>query len=150
VGSSSHFMLSKCWNSAAPDVLRIQSHSQPSRQQNQWECSTDRLKVNDDGSCVLLKQGKCSIHPVRPTKCATYPFWSPHLASELDWRTTAATCEGISHPPSLPLTQAKFQGERSQGAAPADHSAQLMSEFRTSPQAGHGATPPKIITPTQA
>lgn len=98
---------------------------------------------------MLLDKGKCSIHPVRPTQCATYPFWSPHLASEVDWRATAATCEGIT-------PQSRCKSESTQGssgepsAARAKQSAvQLIDEFRTSPQAGHGVTPPGKISPAQ-
>ena len=29
-------------------------------------------------------------------QCATYPFWSPALTSEIDWRAEATQCEGIS------------------------------------------------------
>lgn len=55
------------------------------------------LRTNDRGECALLGEGnKCRVWTVRPTACATYPFWNAHLVSAVDWRAAASTCEGIS------------------------------------------------------
>lgn len=49
------------------------------------------------GHCVLLnKEGKCSVYPVRPTQCRTYPFWPEILVSEDKWKNEVARCEGIN------------------------------------------------------
>lgn len=46
--------------------------------------------------CVFLKDQKfCSIYPVRPTQCRTYPFWPRKLISQETWEETASECEGI-------------------------------------------------------
>lgn len=49
------------------------------------------------GHCVLLnEQGKCSVYPVRPTQCRTYPFWPEILISEEKWNDEVHRCEGIN------------------------------------------------------
>lgn len=48
-----------------------------------------------NGDCVLLKDGKCTVYPVKPTPCSTFPFWDGPLASPQAWQETAARCEGI-------------------------------------------------------
>lgn len=102
---------------------------------------TDRLQANESGACKLLDGGKCSIHPARPTQCATYPFWGPHLASAVDWKVAASQCEGISsHQSHL---------QKPEHVPTKEQSLRLIEEFRASPQAGHGVAQPGKITPTQ-
>ena len=49
------------------------------------------------GHCVLLDEhGKCSVYPVRPTQCRTYPFWPEILISEEKWNDEVHRCEGIN------------------------------------------------------
>lgn len=49
-------------------------------------------RANHD--CVFWEDG-CSVYPVRPRQCRTFPFWSEHLASPESWRATRVACEGI-------------------------------------------------------
>lgn len=63
-------------------------------------------EVERDGKfdCVFLKAdpatGKrgCSIYPVRPTQCKTWPFWSDNLRSKRAWNNVAqkTPCPGMS------------------------------------------------------
>jgi len=59
------------------------------------------LTEKTDGDCIFLKRqgGKalCSIYPVRPLQCQTWPFWSDLLRSEDTWNSAAATCPGMNH-----------------------------------------------------
>lgn len=49
-----------------------------------------------DGRCVFLGEDlRCSIYPVRPTQCRTYPFWPEVLRSRGAWKAEAKRCEGI-------------------------------------------------------
>ncbi|VAW98194.1 hypothetical protein MNBD_GAMMA23-24 [hydrothermal vent metagenome] len=53
--------------------------------------------IKSNGHCVLLnKQGKCSVYPVRPTQCKTYPFWPEILISKDKWNNEVMRCEGIN------------------------------------------------------
>jgi len=49
------------------------------------------------GHCMLLNnKGKCSVYPVRPIQCRTYPFWPEILSSEQYWNDEVTRCEGIN------------------------------------------------------
>lgn len=45
--------------------------------------------------CIFLKDDKCSIYPVRPVQCRTYPWWAVNLSSKEAWENAAKTCEGM-------------------------------------------------------
>ncbi len=45
--------------------------------------------------CIFLKDNKCSIYPVRPTQCRTYPWWVSNLSSREAWEKASQTCEGM-------------------------------------------------------
>ena len=51
-----------------------------------------------DGDCIFLARkgdkSMCSIYPVRPAQCRTWPFWSSNLRSKETWESAAATCPG--------------------------------------------------------
>jgi Fe-S-cluster containining protein len=54
--------------------------------------------------CVFLKDKKCSIYPVRPNQCRTFPWWLQNLTSPEAWKEAASYCEGISNDaPVVPL-----------------------------------------------
>ena len=48
--------------------------------------------------CVFLKDKKCTIYPVRPKQCQTFPWWKETLSSRKAWDETGSYCEGINHP----------------------------------------------------
>ena len=54
------------------------------------------VAVEDGASCPFLSGGRCSVHPVRPEQCRTYPFWPETLASPGSWQVESRHCEGIS------------------------------------------------------
>jgi len=62
--------------------------------------SLTETKRGRDYDCVFLthdasgKRG-CSIYPVRPTQCRTWPFWPENIASPRDWADAAKTCPGM-------------------------------------------------------
>lgn len=50
--------------------------------------------------CVFLDEATnaCSIYPVRPLQCSTYPWW-PELMPTGAWKAEQQhMCEGIEHP----------------------------------------------------
>ncbi|MCI0652024.1 MAG: YkgJ family cysteine cluster protein [Planctomycetes bacterium] len=51
-------------------------------------------KANDD--CIFWDEG-CTIYPVRPTQCRTFPFWDITLRSPLAWEKTTEMCPGMNH-----------------------------------------------------
>lgn len=51
--------------------------------------------------CVFLRknndQKRCTIYPVRPSQCRTWPFWPDNLANTDEWNRAAQRCSGINH-----------------------------------------------------
>ena len=57
-----------------------------------WRIS---LKEHDDGDCEFLTEDGCSVYPVRPAQCRTFPFWPDNLRSRLSWEEVADRCPGV-------------------------------------------------------
>jgi len=59
------------------------------------------LTETRDGDCIFLKregnQTMCSIYPVRPLQCRTWPFWRQNLRSPDTWNAAHETCPGVNH-----------------------------------------------------
>lgn len=60
------------------------------------------LTERSNGDCVFLHstgngQRVCSIYPVRPLQCRTWPFWSQNLRSPRDWADAAEKCPGMNN-----------------------------------------------------
>lgn len=53
---------------------------------------TERSKNYD---CVFLENKRCTIYPVRPKQCRTYPWWPEVLKDKKSWEEEAIRCEGI-------------------------------------------------------
>jgi Fe-S-cluster containining protein len=61
------------------------------------------LAAGKDERCVFLdSNGRCSIYPVRPLQCRTYPFWPELVGSRRAWQREAVRCEGIDRGPGVP------------------------------------------------
>ena len=54
------------------------------------------LRELPNGDCTFLdpRTRKCSVYPVRPAQCQTWPFWNSNIATEADWKATQASCPG--------------------------------------------------------
>lgn len=52
------------------------------------------LKERRNGDCVFFSNG-CTIYPVRPVQCRTYPFWFRNVRTEREWKQTVKDCPGI-------------------------------------------------------
>lgn len=55
---------------------------------------TLRDKINTD--CVFYdrEQHGCTIYPVRPRQCRTWPFWESNVATPQAWEKTCKVCPG--------------------------------------------------------
>jgi len=54
-----------------------------------------RVARSKDGACVFLDGCRCSIYPVRPVPCRTWPFWPDTLEKEA-WDTEVTPfCRGV-------------------------------------------------------
>jgi Fe-S-cluster containining protein len=51
------------------------------------------IREDDTGRCIFFENG-CSIYPVRPLQCRTFPFWFTNLRSETEWVRVLKSCPG--------------------------------------------------------
>lgn len=49
-----------------------------------------------DGQTIRTTRRTCSIYPVRPLQCRTWPFWDSTLASSDSWKHGTSRCPGIN------------------------------------------------------
>jgi Fe-S-cluster containining protein len=86
-----------------------------------------RYSLTEDrrnGDCCFLKQenGKriCTIYPVRPLQCRTWPFWDVNLESSRDWSAAAKNCPGMNSGKHYDLVQIETRrdAERWEDVAP--------------------------------
>jgi len=59
------------------------------------------LTEKTNGDCVYLVSAgngrrTCSIYPVRPLQCRTWPFWSVNLKSPAAWADASEKCPGMN------------------------------------------------------
>lgn len=53
------------------------------------------LRERNRGDCVFYQAGEgCTIYPVRPAQCRTWPFWESNLATPAAWDRTRRLCPG--------------------------------------------------------
>jgi Fe-S-cluster containining protein len=53
------------------------------------------LREKANGDCVFYDRQKgCTVYPVRPRQCRTWPFWESTVSSPEDWRRTCEVCPG--------------------------------------------------------
>jgi len=61
-----------------------------------WVEGRYSLKERIDGDCIFFQPVKgCSIYPVRPAQCSTWPFWESNLRSREVWERVRLRCPGI-------------------------------------------------------
>ena len=85
--------------------------------------SLNEEKTPQGHDCVFLSRtenGKalCSIYPVRPVQCRTWPFWPENLASSAAWRRAAKTCPGINHGDYYPVEKIRIIRDRNVSEEP--------------------------------
>lgn len=54
------------------------------------------IKERPNGACLFYQNG-CTIYPVRPNQCRSFPFWIQTMRSAYAWKQTAKVCPGIGH-----------------------------------------------------
>jgi Fe-S-cluster containining protein len=64
------------------------------------------LREQSNGDCVFYdrKEG-CTIYPVRPRQCRTWPFWESNVASPEAWRRTCEVCPGAGRGELIPAEE---------------------------------------------
>lgn len=77
-----------------------------------------RLRVPRESQCHFLRDGGCSIHPVKPTQCRIFPFWPELLESRREWKKTARYCPGMDQGPLVQIENAREQAREMREAYP--------------------------------
>lgn len=55
-----------------------------------------RLRKPRRSQCHFLLSNGCSVHPVKPVQCRTYPFWPELVEDRAAWQAEAKRCPGIN------------------------------------------------------
>jgi len=64
------------------------------------------LREKADGSCVFYSEAEgCTIYPVRPRQCQSWPFWSSNLATPETWKHTCSLCPGAGQGELIPVEE---------------------------------------------
>ena len=64
------------------------------------------LREKADGDCVFYDRQKgCTVYPVRPRQCRTWPFWESNLESPEAWQRTEAICPGSGEGELIPADE---------------------------------------------
>ena len=69
--------------------------------------SGDRtLRERANGDCVFWEADRgCTVYPVRPTQCRTWPFWESNTATPEDWERTVEVCPGSGTGDLIPVDE---------------------------------------------
>jgi Fe-S-cluster containining protein len=64
------------------------------------------LREKGNGDCVFYDQRRgCTIYPVRPPQCRTWPFWESNVATAEDWEQTRKVCPGSGQGELIPVAE---------------------------------------------
>lgn len=64
------------------------------------------LREKADGDCILYdKQNGCTIYPVRPRQCRTWPFWESNVVTPDAWEQTCEICPGAGTGELIPANE---------------------------------------------
>ena len=57
-----------------------------------------RIDATDGDGCPLLDGNDCRVHPVKPSQCRSFPFWSELLDDRDAWAEAKEYCPGMDAP----------------------------------------------------
>ena len=64
------------------------------------------LREKANGDCVFYDREKgCTIYPVRPRQCRTWPFWESNVATPRAWQHTCEICPGSGKGELIPAEE---------------------------------------------
>ncbi len=72
------------------------------------------LRMDQPACPFLTAERRCSIYPVRPKQCRTWPFWEENLAREVWEGPVTETCPGIGQGPLVPAAEIERQARETE------------------------------------
>ena len=64
------------------------------------------LREKENGDCVFYdRQLGCTVYPVRPAQCRTWPFWASNVESPETWERTEGVCPGSGQGELIPAEE---------------------------------------------
>jgi len=65
------------------------------------------LREYPNGDCIYFDGNKrgCTIYPVRPIQCRTWPFWNSNLTDRAAWDQTEKDCPGAGMGAFIPVEE---------------------------------------------
>lgn len=61
------------------------------------------LREKANGDCVFWEAGRgCTVYPVRPKQCRTWPFWESNVETPEAWERTTQICPGSGRGELIP------------------------------------------------
>jgi Fe-S-cluster containining protein len=71
-----------------------------------WTSRGRTLREKGNGDCVFYDREKgCTVYPVRPPQCRTWPFWESNLADPDSWEETCSGCPGSGQGELIPAEE---------------------------------------------
>jgi Fe-S-cluster containining protein len=77
-----------------------------------------RLRVPRHAQCGFLRDGGCSIHPVKPLQCRAFPYWPELVGNKGNWKKTGKWCPGIGKGDLVNITMAREVAAEMRAAHP--------------------------------
>ena len=77
---------------------RISLKEKPPNARGEYDCIFLKEIPAEPGDGTTVQQSKriCTVYPVRPLQCRTWPFWEGNLASRQSWESAARRCPGMN------------------------------------------------------
>jgi len=64
------------------------------------------LREKANGDCIFYDRTQgCTIYPVRPRQCRTWPFWDSNVETEAAWQRTCEHCPGAGKGELIPVEE---------------------------------------------
>jgi Fe-S-cluster containining protein len=91
---------------AAIAVFRGETLEETKALYTRWTTRGQTLREKLNGDCIFYdKNAGCTVYPVRPPQCRTWPFWESNVATPEDWEQTCAVCPGSGRGELIPAEE---------------------------------------------
>lgn len=77
-----------------------------------------RLRKPREKQCPFLEEGRCGIHPAKPTQCRSFPFWPEFVEQTDNWEGLKDYCPGIGKGELIQIGDAMERAEEHRQAYP--------------------------------